>query len=34
VLLEGLAVVVFFLGCVLDAIRLHFEASKGPVALD
>jgi glycosyltransferase involved in cell wall biosynthesis len=34
VLLESLAVVVFFLGCVLDAIRLHFEASKGPVALD
>ena len=34
VLLGGLALVVFFLGCVLDAIRLHFEAAKGPVSLD
>ena len=33
-LLAALAVVVFFLGCVLDAIRLHFEAQKGPVSLD
>ncbi len=30
----ALSVVVFCFGCVLDAIRLHFEASKGPVALD
>ena len=33
-LLAALAVVVFFFGCVLDAIRLHFEASKGPLSLD
>ena len=34
ILVGGLALIVFFLGCVLDAIRLHFEASKGPVSLD
>lgn len=34
VLLGGLGLIVFFLGCVLDAIRLHFEAAKGPVSLD
>lgn len=34
VLSAGLLLVVFFFGCVLDAIRLHFEASKGPVSLD
>jgi glycosyltransferase involved in cell wall biosynthesis len=33
-ILAGLAVVVFFFGCVLDAIRLHFAAQKGPVSLD
>jgi glycosyltransferase involved in cell wall biosynthesis len=34
ILLGGLVLIVFFFGCVLDAIRLHFEASKGPVSLD
>ena len=34
ILMTGLVLVVFFFGCVLDAIRLHFEASKGLVALD
>lgn len=33
-LLAGTALIVFFLGCVLDAVRLHFEAAKGPVKLD
>ena len=28
------AAIVFFLGCLLDAVRLHFAAQKGPVALD
>ena len=28
------ALVIFFLGCVLDAVRLHFAAQKGPVTLD
>jgi glycosyltransferase involved in cell wall biosynthesis len=30
----ALSVVVFCFGCVLDAIRLHFEAGKGAVSLD
>jgi glycosyltransferase involved in cell wall biosynthesis len=34
VLSAGIVLSVFFFGCVLDAIRLHFEASKGPVSLD
>jgi hypothetical protein len=34
ILLGGLVLIIFFFGCVLDAIRLHFEASKGPVSLD
>ena len=34
VALASLTVVVFFLGCVLDAIRLNFAASRGPVTLD
>jgi glycosyltransferase involved in cell wall biosynthesis len=34
VLLTGLILVIFFFGCVLDAIRLHFAASKGVVSLD
>jgi polyisoprenyl-phosphate glycosyltransferase len=34
VLMTGLILVVFFFGCVLDAIRLHFEAGKGAVSLD
>ena len=34
VMLGGLVLMIFFFGCVLDAIRLHFEASKGPVSLD
>ncbi|HXT02149.1 MAG TPA: glycosyltransferase family 2 protein [Elusimicrobiota bacterium] len=32
--LFSLSVVVFLLGCVLDAIRLHFAAARGPVTLD
>jgi glycosyltransferase involved in cell wall biosynthesis len=32
--LAATAVIVFFLGCVLDAVRLHFAAQKGPVTLD
>ena len=34
VILAATAVVVFFLGCVLDAVRLHFAAQKGPMTLD
>lgn len=34
IILGSLSVVVFFLGCVLDAVRLHFAAAKGPVVLD
>ena len=34
IVLAATAVLVFFLGCVLDAIRLHFQAQKGPVTLD
>jgi glycosyltransferase involved in cell wall biosynthesis len=34
VLLSGLVLIIFFFGCVLDAIRLHFEASKATVSLD
>ena len=34
ILMTGLVLVVFFFGCVLDAIRLHFEAGKSAVSLD
>ncbi len=33
ILSAGLVLMVFFFGCVLDAIRLHFEAGKGAVSL-
>ena len=34
VLLAGLILIIFFFGCVLDSIRLHFSAEKGPITLD
>ncbi|MDE2144281.1 MAG: hypothetical protein KGJ84_17885, partial [Elusimicrobia bacterium] len=34
VILAATSVVVFFLGCLLDAVRLHFAAQKGPMTLD
>jgi glycosyltransferase involved in cell wall biosynthesis len=33
-ILASLAVIVFFFGCVLDAVRLHFAAAKAPTFLD